>query len=101
MFPCELLYVSEPGAGEHRGQHPGGHRCASVGLLLCWVVLPLLPLPWLPLFPLALPTSLLHSSPPALLIPTPQVAGAVSSFFILIIIIKLGELFQDLPKVSP
>uniref|UniRef100_A0AC11CIU8 Solute carrier family 26 member 6 n=1 Tax=Ovis aries TaxID=9940 RepID=A0AC11CIU8_SHEEP len=27
-----------------------------------------------------------------------QVAGAVSSFFILIIIVKLGELFQDLPK---
>ncbi|XP_016058311.1 PREDICTED: solute carrier family 26 member 6 isoform X2 [Miniopterus natalensis] len=27
-----------------------------------------------------------------------QVAGAVSSLFILIIIIKLGELFQDLPK---
>ncbi|XP_046527894.1 solute carrier family 26 member 6 isoform X3 [Equus quagga] len=27
-----------------------------------------------------------------------QVAGAVSSLFILIIIVKLGELFQDLPK---
>uniref|UniRef100_A0A8C6FYV8 Solute carrier family 26 member 6 n=1 Tax=Moschus moschiferus TaxID=68415 RepID=A0A8C6FYV8_MOSMO len=27
-----------------------------------------------------------------------QVAGAISSLFILIIIIKLGELFQDLPK---
>lgn len=27
-------------------------------------------------------------------------AGAVSSLFILIIILKLGELFQDLPKVS-
>lgn len=31
---------------------------------------------------------------------TLQVAGAVSSLFILIIIVKLGELFQDLPKVS-
>ncbi|XP_015423755.1 PREDICTED: solute carrier family 26 member 6, partial [Myotis davidii] len=30
--------------------------------------------------------------------PDPQVAGAVSSLFILIIILKLGELFQDLPK---
>lgn len=30
----------------------------------------------------------------------PQVAGAVSSLFILIIIVKLGELFRDLPKVS-
>lgn len=28
-----------------------------------------------------------------------QVAGAVSSLFILIIIVKLGELFQDLPKL--
>lgn len=27
-------------------------------------------------------------------------AGAVSSLFILIIIVKLGELFRDLPKVS-
>lgn len=27
-----------------------------------------------------------------------QVAGAISSLFILIIIVKLGELFQDLPK---
>lgn len=35
------------------------------------------------------------------LTPTAQVAGAVSSLFILIIIVKLGELFQDLPKVSP
>ena len=57
---------------------------------------------WFSPFPTqALPTSPLHSSPPALLIPTPQVAGAVSSLFILIIIVKLGELFQDLPKVSP
>lgn len=32
--------------------------------------------------------------------PTPQVAGAVSSLFILLIILKLGELFQKLPKVS-
>ncbi|XP_013363089.1 PREDICTED: solute carrier family 26 member 6 isoform X5 [Chinchilla lanigera] len=29
-----------------------------------------------------------------------QVAGAVSSLFILIIILKLGELFQDLPKAK-
>jgi hypothetical protein len=35
-----------------------------------------------------------------LLIPTLQVAGAVSSLFILLIIVKLGELFRDLPKVS-
>lgn len=35
-----------------------------------------------------------------LLVPTPQVAGAVSSLFILLIILKLGELFRDLPKVS-
>lgn len=39
--------------------------------------------------------------PHPLLAPTPQVAGAISSLFILIIIVKLGELFQDLPKVSP
>lgn len=31
---------------------------------------------------------------------SPKVAGAVSSLFILIIILKLGELFRDLPKVS-
>lgn len=31
---------------------------------------------------------------------TLQVAGAVSSLFILLIILKLGELFRDLPKVS-
>lgn len=37
---------------------------------------------------------------PPLLTPTLQVAGAVSSLFILVIIVKLGELFQDLPKVS-
>lgn len=45
-----------------------------------------------------------HPAAPAphpLLTPTPQVAGAISSLFILIIIVKLGELFQDLPKVSP
>lgn len=35
-----------------------------------------------------------------LLTPTLQVAGAVSSLFILLIILKLGELFRDLPKVS-
>lgn len=35
-----------------------------------------------------------------LLVPTLQVAGAVSSLFILLIIVKLGELFRDLPKVS-
>ena len=78
----------------------GGNTQVSIGVpphaLLCWVVLPLLPLS-----PSALPTSPLHSSPPALLIPTPQVAGAISSLFILMIIVKLGELFQDLPKVSP
>lgn len=58
----------------------------------------------LPLLPHSLPLLLL-CYPPAhsclLLTPTPQVAGAVSSLFILIIIVKLGELFQDLPKVSP
>ena len=30
-----------------------------------------------------------------------QVAGAISSLFILLIIVKLGKLFHDLPKVSP
>lgn len=39
--------------------------------------------------------------PSLLLSPTLQVAGATASLFILIIIIKVGELFQDLPKVSP
>lgn len=33
--------------------------------------------------------------------PRPQVAGAISSLFILVVIVKLGELFQDLPKVGP
>lgn len=42
----------------------------------------------------------LHPRPTPLLTPTLQVAGAVSSLFILIIIVKLGELFRDLPKVS-
>lgn len=45
--------------------------------------------------PLGVPTPPLPCPTPA-----PQVAGAVSSLFILIIILKLGELFQDLPKVS-
>ena len=58
-------------------------------------------LPPSPPFPLLSPPSPLHSRPPICpLTPTVQVAGAISSLFILIIIVKLGELFQDLPKVS-
>lgn len=67
-----------------------------------WVVLPpaFPPPPYSPFPPLS-PPSPLHSSPLICpLTPTVQVAGAISSLFILIIIVKLGELFQDLPKVS-
>ena len=56
-----------------------------------WAVLPAPPCTLLPYPP---------PHPTPLLTPTLQVAGAVSSLFILIIIVKLGELFQDLPKVS-
>lgn len=56
-----------------------------------------LPSPLPLLFPLPRPPI----PPTFLLTPTAQVAGAISSLFILIIILKLGELFQDLPKVSP
>lgn len=84
-----------------------GCRC---GLQVCiythtalpgWSYPLLSPLPPTPPSPLLSPSSPLHSSPLICpLTPTVQVAGAISSLFILIIIVKLGELFQDLPKVS-
>lgn len=32
---------------------------------------------------------------------SPQVAGVISSLVILVTILKIGELFYDLPKVQP
>lgn len=74
-----------------------GHGCASVRMrthTLLWLgdPTPFLP-PLLLSYPPSHPSGYSASSPP-------KVAGAVSSLFILIIIVKLGELFRDLPKVS-
>lgn len=75
--------VQESTGGNTQVSFRCGRGCASVHNCFAWVTPP-------------------HPrSPYLLLTPTPQVAGAISSLFILIIIVKLGELFQDLPKVSP
>lgn len=39
------------------------------------------------------------SSPLASHSPSPQVAGVIASLVILVTILKIGELFRDLPKV--
>lgn len=84
MFCHQLLHVAEPGAGEHGGQQPGGSG---------WRCLP--PRGWT--------RGKEHSErwgthllPPTL---TLQVAGVISSLVILVTILKIGELFRDLPKV--
>lgn len=76
MLRHQLLHVAQPGAGGHGGQQPGG--CGQHGL---------------PLLSKIPPRPHLRLSP--------QVAGVISSLVILVTILKIGELFRDLPKVRP
>ncbi|NXW00325.1 S26A3 protein, partial [Fregetta grallaria] len=84
VFRHQLLHVTEPGAGEHRRQQPGGsgQRCLPPRSWTggkehskLWGGSPLAP----------------HSS-------SPQVASVIASLVILVTILKIGELFRDLPK---